>query len=329
LLAAANADGVLQLWDLNSLQPMGTPLKGHTAAVHLLKFNRRQESAPDGTPAEWTSDRLLSADQSGGLWLWSWDGGEPKGTALRGHEGQVVSVDFKPDSQLAASGDANGVLRLWDARSGKPYGEPMLGHKNNINAVAFSPVAPILASVGWDARLYLWDVNTQTRIGAPLGGEGGAGMDLAFSPDGGLVAVAGEDTNVVLWDVENHKRYEEPLRGHNKEVMVVRFSPDGSTLASGSDDGAVRLWDVESARPLGRALIARDHASPVEQLAFTADNHLLATHDDGVLDSWNLDFVAVACTVAGRNLTHAEWSQFMEDWLPYETTCPEWPLPKE
>ena len=42
----------------------------------------------------------------------------PKGGALLGHEDQVYSVAFSPDSALLASGSVDSSVRLWDTSGG-------------------------------------------------------------------------------------------------------------------------------------------------------------------------------------------------------------------
>ena len=42
---------------------------------------------------------------------------------------------------------------------------------------------------------------------------------------------------------------------------------------------------------------------------------------------WDLDpahWASTACSVAGRNLTQAEWKQYLPG-RPYQLTCPQWP----
>ena len=42
---------------------------------------------------------------------------------------------------------------------------------------------------------------------------------------------------------------------------------------------------------------------------------------------WDLDpahWVDAACQLAGRNLTHAEWDQYIGDLAPYRQTCPQY-----
>lgn len=44
---------------------------------------------------------------------------------------------------------------------------------------------------------------------------------------------------------------------------------------------------------------------------------------------WDLDpehWVEPACAIAGRNLTRAEWDQYIGDLAPYRATCPEYEI---
>jgi len=42
---------------------------------------------------------------------------------------------------------------------------------------------------------------------------------------------------------------------------------------------------------------------------------------------WHVDpgrWMKIACTIAGRNLTSAEWQHYLPG-LAYQVTCPQWP----
>jgi hypothetical protein len=41
------------------------------------------------------------------------------------------------------------------------------------------------------------------------------------------------------------------------------------------------------------------------------------------------DLVAEACSRVTRNLTRAEWKQYMGDGMPYQAICPDWPIEPE
>jgi WD40 repeat protein len=112
---------------------------------------------------------------------------------------------------------------------------------------------------------------------------------LAFSPGEALLASASADHTVRLWDASSQK-LNSLLIGHDDQVLAVAFSPDGKSLASGSADHTIALWQVAS-RLVGES---------------------------------SQDWLARACELAGRNLTRAEWGQYLPD-QAYHKTCDQWP----
>jgi hypothetical protein len=74
----------------------------------------------------------------------------------------------------------------------------------------------------------------------------------------------------------------------------------------------------------------------VSDIAFTPDgNWLLLTDYFGsgtTLQIWGLDpqwLSEAACNSVGRNLTRAEWNQYVGDLLPYRAMCPNLPSEPE
>ncbi|HJY79653.1 MAG TPA: hypothetical protein VKK81_01010, partial [Candidatus Binatia bacterium] len=128
-----------------------------------------------------------------------------------------------------------------------------------------------------------------------------------------------------------------PLTGHSGTVQSVAFSPDGKTLASGGcgdsscEEDKILLWDVASRQPLSPPLTGHTHR--VYSVAFSPDGKTLASgSNDKTIILWDVSLESWqdrACRIANRNLTRAEWEQYIGDIEPYHATCAEFPIEPE
>jgi WD40 repeat protein len=113
------------------------------------------------------------------------------------------------------------------------------------------------------------------------------------------------------------------------------LSPDGRWLVTGAgeniqnlpiQDNTARIWDMQdlSVEPI----ILRGHEDNLTSLTFSPDGHWLVTGSaDATVRVWTMDVNALAelaCQIAGRNLTQAEWAQYLPG-TPYHQTCAQWP----
>ena len=141
-----------------------------------------------------------------------------------------------------------------------------------------------------------------------------------------MLVSGGMDSKVMLWDVASKQRLGEALDARGR-VRSVAFSPDSRLLAAGGDDSGgdestLILWDTATRQRIGELA---GHGSLVTGLAFSPNGAILASSSldttvilwDVSLDSWQQR----ACRIVHRNLTPAEWHQYLGD-EPYRETCP-------
>ena len=227
--------------------------------------------------------------------------------------------DFSPDGDRLAVADLLGNIRLLDLSSGRVHDGPQL--PTGALSLSFSPDGKLLA-------IALADLGTELRDGRSLrvvarlsdGAGGDADRGVRFSPDGRLLAVTSHLGYTQLWDVASRRRAGRRLTGHEGGVLGAEFSPDGRMLATSGGDGTAILWDVASRRALGTL------PGPLGWVAarFTPDGRqLFVLRDSGEAERWQVEpdaWSEYACRVAGRELTRAEWSEFVPD-QDYRRVC--------
>jgi WD40 repeat protein/DNA-binding XRE family transcriptional regulator len=281
LLASADGDGTVRLWNPATGRPVGTPL--HASArngVQAVAFS------PSGT-------LLASGGADGTVRLWNPATGHAVGRPIRATStlnGGVHGVAFSYDGKRLASADGDGTVQLWDPATGRPVGMPLhaTSARYAVWGVAFSPDGKRLASADGDGTVQLWDPATGRPVGKPLqagsGNLGDAG-GVAFSPDGTRLASGGGDGTVRLWDPATGRLVSMlqtglgPIGG----VFGVAFSHDGKLLANGGADGAVRLWNPATGQPVGAPIQATSTLNGVSAVAFSPDGTILASADGSLL----------------------------------------------
>jgi WD40 repeat protein/transcriptional regulator with XRE-family HTH domain len=308
LLASADADGTVRLWNPATGQAIGAPLRVGRA-VNAVAFSR------DGK-------LLASTDADGTVRLWKLGTRQPVSSPLlTGSTSRVNAVAFSPHGNLLAVATGEGIVQLWNPATGLEVGPPLQadsGSPSAVNAVAFSPDGTMLATADGDGLVRLWSLATRRAVGVPLRAAASAVLGVAFSPDGTLLVSADADGTVQLWNPATDQAVGAPLpadTGPGGGVLGVAFSPDGTLLASADADGTVQLWNPATDQAVGAPLPAdTGPGGGVLGVAFSPDGTLLASADaDGTVRTWHVllfaNPYAALCADVGPP-TKAEWTQY-------------------
>ena len=322
LLASGGLDGGISLYSLADHAAAGT-MPADSSAVTALAYD--------------TSGLLAAGGADGVVRLI--DGSGDVIGRLDGEGDPVTSVAFAPDDRAIAVSYAHPPGRqswdrlpicVWDTSTYQQVNDGVsAGSSNEVDAVAFSPDGTRAASVGrgWAG---LFDTKTWESDALFGGRTDGDYAGVGFSPDGDTVAVGGHDPatgrgHIVLSSVADSGAEPEATLtvGGDLAVHTLSFSPDGRLIASVGRTGA-QLWDADTELPLGLAL-----GTSARALAFAPDGSVFAVgQDDGrvvVYPATVAGWEQAVCSMVGRNLSAAEWAQFVRGALPYQQTCPRYP----
>jgi WD40 repeat protein len=310
ILASAGFDRRIQLWDVATHRPLGSPWTGHRGYIFDLAFH------PGGT-------LLAAGGQDGRVLLWKPMSHQLVGKPIISGCGSVLNVAFSSDGRTLVAGGGN-CITLWDLAKRTSLGPPLVGDDSLVDllashlgtvrprkidalrqsaeeflaarqrrfeswgtSVAFSPDGKRVATPGDGDTITLRNPATWEPLGASWTGHKDSPWSLAFSPDGKTLASGGFDATILLWDPENGQPVAPPLVGHRDKVVRVTFSRDGQTLASGGSDGTVILWSRRDPRwlvpPPG------GNQGTILQVAFSPGGKLLASAgQDGSVVLWDI-----------------------------------------
>lgn len=262
LLASADADGTLFVWDTatgNLVKPFEPPFDGPTALAW----------APDGS--------ALAVATSGGIIFYDTENWKVFNSLLTTEN--VQNLVWSVDGSTIVSAQAQGVV-VWDIQSGKP--QKTFEAADGALGLAVSPDGSMIAGSVYD--LYVWDVKSGDVVFTEDLGQ--LTFSLDWSPDGKTLAVPMYEGTARLFDTSNWEK-RDVAGADTSRAYSLGWSPTASRLALGHLSGQVTLWDVALDEPLGELA---GHSNGVQRVVWSNDGTRLAVGDgNGNVYIWRID----------------------------------------
>jgi WD40 repeat protein/DNA-binding SARP family transcriptional activator len=310
LFATSPAPGRVTVWRSRDAQPLAE-LSGQGGYVVSLAFSH---------------DRKLLAATGDGPDTVIWNVATHK--VVRVLRSPVRSgadaVAFSPDDTLVATAGASNsatepaLLRVYVLRTGRLAGN--VRTKDTLQDLSFAADGKLLASAGLGGIIFVWDIRRHALV-RTIHEKGGI-LTIRFSPDGKTIATGDLSGNVIFWDPASGRQVGRTLGGENGAVSSVAYVAEGRELVTTASDGQLRLWDLASGRLVGSPLPGSSVGGWGD--AFPDGKHAISVFYDGTGVVWNLDpaaWKAAACRIVRRNLTPAEWHDFLPE-RRYRQVCP-------
>jgi len=264
VLAAADANGRVYLWDVASSQLSGT--LGDPGSPGLLGV----DFCPDGK-------LLAAADDNGRVHLWDLVSGKLARTFARRRSPGMNGVAFGLGGDVLATANGNGRIYLRDVVTGRLNGTFENPGSQGVNDVTFDRDTELLAAADDNGRVYLWDV-IDGRLATTFENPGSQGIaGVAFGPAGDMLAAADVSGRAHVWDTASGRLARTFTANGGAAVYAVTFAPDGGLLAAGDADGRVYLWDMVGGGLAGT--FENPGSQGVNDVAFSPHGDMLAAAD--------------------------------------------------
>jgi WD40 repeat protein len=218
--------------------------------------------------------------------------------------GEVESAAEDPAGGRTVYGIEDGTLFVVDTSGGRVE-RTISSDIGPVWGVAWSPDGRRVYAAGQNEHAEVIDARTWNVVAKlPV-----AGANLALSPDGALLAVNSFNGTITLFDTTTLRGTGDPLTGGTAFTRTMEFTPDGHALVTSGLDSTTRLFDIATRRQIGVSI-------PIASVgvAIAPDSKQIAVTTDQGVQRFAIDAAtlrAAACRAAGRDLTVAEWRQYI------------------
>jgi DNA-binding SARP family transcriptional activator/WD40 repeat protein len=236
--------------------------------------------------------------------------------------GNSLAVDFGP------------ALQLWDVtnphRPRLQASVPSVGGVALPNYLLFSHDGHAIVTATSDSkRVTAIDVRSH-RVKWSFIVPDFALRQVALSPDNKTLAVdSGDPTEgrVTLYDTATGVR-EGSVTTKSYGGVEFLHRGDWMVVTTGLTEPNAQIYDAKTLQPIGVPYpTTASGGSFGDPIAVNNSGTMFSESEWLAPLLWTADptrWLTIACHIAGRNLTRAEWRQYLPS-RPYQITCPEWP----
>jgi WD40 repeat protein len=246
-LAVTRDDGIITIIDLS----------GRKADYELSTVGRPLVSAfsPNGI---W----FATGSSSGGITLWNLKTG---GGAITGpiHRGEVLALEFSPDSSVLVTGGADNRAFATLTRTGKLLFE--INNQDRVEDLAFGPDGSWFVTASDDRSIRVWDTESGEEDALML--QDGFVKAVRVSPNGRWIATTGDDKTARVWNsATGAEILQIPLKSGGS---TLAFSNEGKYLISGTQNGEINIWNISIM------------TAPVNEIQFSGNTELVQFSPSG------------------------------------------------
>ncbi|HEY3924825.1 MAG TPA: BTAD domain-containing putative transcriptional regulator [Acidothermaceae bacterium] len=283
---------------------------------------------------------LIAADRLGHLRMWSLPDGRllwlrddvPTSFLAISPNGRYLATSGFTQDQNDQDPDVYPIptstsLTVWDLATKQPVlidNLPRVAGNDSATpkprAVVFSPDSKLLAAAFFEETLVFANFADHARQVVITPQSAPNNSAIVFSPDGKELFIQDSNGKVTGFDPQTGRSiatFPAPARGYSHLLFTV----DGKWLV-GSDTTAIYVWDGRTSQlVVSKLSLPSNGASDDVELATTDALAIAATDDRRLFVGTQTSLVAIdmdpstwesqACSMAGRTLTRAEWSQFL------------------
>ncbi|WOH03378.1 hypothetical protein DCAR_0622775 [Daucus carota subsp. sativus] len=310
-LVTVSLGGTISIFSATDLDESPVILSGHmknvNSVVVLKKQNLILSCSYDGLIVKWTKgigyagkldrkvtdkikcfaavdEELVTSGYDNKVWRTPLDGdqcGEAECVDIGSQPQDLSFAMLSPKLVLVAI--ATGVVLL---EGTKVLSTVDLGF--SATACTISPDGSEAVVGGEDGKLHIYSISGNSfKEEAVLEKHRGAITVVRYSPDVSMIASGDVNREAVVWDRASREVKLKNMLYHAARVNCLSWSHDSTMVATGSLDTCVIIYEI--GKPASsRITIKGAHLGGVYGLAFTEENSVISSGEDGCVRIWTL-----------------------------------------
>jgi WD40 repeat protein len=308
-------DGRIFKGDYITQQISPNPVSANSFPNRVLALSRDEKYLVNGSDSSFLQILNLSEEKA-------------KVIRVDGHTGSIRDIQFLPDNSGFISASSDKTLRITDPATGTS--RKLMDIPFDLKSIDINADGSLLAGAAVMGQVVIVDLKKNT-FSVLLSESPNRILSVAFHPTKALLAFGTEVLNdkgipvkgsVKIVDLSTGKMVKE-LSGHKAGVSALQFSANGLLLASAGLDRKLQMWVVDHEEDL--PVVMDNNNGNIWDIGFTQDcNYLIASCNVGEIRVWPTDPKMLAdqvCPLLKRNMTPDQWTKYVGNDVPYETTC--------
>jgi energy-coupling factor transporter ATP-binding protein EcfA2 len=248
------------------------------------------------------------------------DPGRPVKT-FRAHQNRIRGIAVYHDNQhILTCGLDKSIIR-WDLASGTS--EVLFEPDNQVQTIAISPNDRTIAIGTKDGYVFLYNNAPGSRPEVLFHNTGIQMLSMVFRRRDNALICGDQQGNLRIWSLSTNRLiYNQDL--HQARIVEVKTDPSERYIATASTDGKALLLDSRNMNL--EPIVIDNFGGFVFSVEFSRDGKKIyvANNSSRPLLGYPVslaDIAAFICPNVSRNLTRAEWADYIGEDVPYEKTC--------
>lgn len=239
--------------------------------------------------------------------------------------GRITAVGWSDNGKLIAAGTTDSTILIWN--NSPENNEPVRKFRTGspVRSMAFCG-SDTLFTVQDDGTISLRKISDRFCEELPVF-EGERPLCIAWNRDRNILLAGCESGSIILIDPFD-RRTVLRVASHTAGIDNIVFNRDLSLLATSSWNKTIRIYNYNEffeMHSFVKGVISIENSDVrARTLFFTKDGKLVAGMSDRSLRIWETSpslLVSLLCRILNRDMTPAEWSNYIGNDIPYEKTC--------